>query len=172
MASRNKGRDYIDVAAAIEHLLWLLALQGDGFLCIRIFADGRIRKTGFFHNRDDDIEQQLRAFLSENCRTGDHVFYSVNAFSERRARATHCVPGRLLHVDADRVSLPPPGPMPTRIIESSPGNYHFFYVLDKAVSPKKAQELNRQLTDLVGGDRGGHSPAKLLRLPGTLNAKY
>ncbi len=172
MAVRNNVPNFIVVADAIEHLLWAMAYQGSGFLCIRIFNNGVVRKTGFFHNRDDDIEQQLRTFLKTNCQTGDHVFYSVNAFSEKSAKASYCVPGRILHVDADQVSLPPPGPMPTRIIESSPGNHHFFYVLDKAVSPQKAQKLSRRLTALVGGDKGGHSPAKLFRLPGTINAKY
>ncbi len=172
MAKEKEASNFLNVEEAIEHLKWLIALQGAGYLCIRIFKNGVVRKTGFFHNRDDDIEQQLRVFLRKNCRTGDHVFYSVNAFSERRARATYCVLGRLLHVDADQVSLPPPGPMPSRIVESSPGNYHFFYVLDEPVSPKKAQDLSRKLTVLAGGDKGGHSPAKLFRLPGTLNAKY
>ncbi|WP_170774116.1 DNA-primase RepB domain-containing protein [Ruegeria lacuscaerulensis] len=172
MSAGKKGRTSIDVAAAIEHLLWLVALQGEGFLCIRIFAGGKVRKTGFFHNRDDDIEQQLRKFLCKHCRKGDHVFYSVNAFSVRSARASYCVPGRVLHVDADQVSLPPPGPMPTRIIESSPRNHHFFYALEEPISPQKAQTLSRTLTALVGGDKGGHSPAKLFRLPGTRNEKY
>ena len=172
MPRETKIADFIDVEVAIEHLLWLIALQGEGYLCIRIFNDGKVRRTGFFHNRDSNIKQLLRAFLREHCRNGDHVFYSVNAFSERTARATYCVPGRLLHVDADQVSVPPSGPMPTRIVKSSPGNHHFFYVVNKPVSPEQAQKLSRKLTELVDGDKGGHSPAKLLRLPGTLNAKY
>jgi hypothetical protein len=74
-------------------------------------------------------------------------------------------------VDADHCQLPPAGPTPTRIVESSPGHYHLFYRLTEAVSPADLQSINRALTHLVGGDRGGHSPAKLFRLPGTFNLK-
>lgn len=169
----GKGtKPFIHVATAVGHLKWIIKSQESGFICIRIFTNGAVRKSRFFHNRDKDIEDQFKEFLTNSCTMGDHVFYSVNAFSEQRAKATRCVPGRLLHVDADGVSVPPPGPMPTRIVQSSPGNHHFFYELDETVSPDQAQALSRELTILVGGDIGGHSPAKLFRLPGILNEKY
>ena len=68
--------------------------------------------------------------------------------------------------------MPSPGPSPTRIVESSPGNHHFFWVLSEPVPPAELQAINRALTYVVRGDKGGHfSPAKLFRLAGTLNWK-
>ncbi len=167
----------LDLKCAAKHVEWLVEKQGEGLFCLRLVedtADGKKnpRKTHFFPNRSDQIGLEIRQFLRREFRTGDHAFYSVSAFSEPVAKAIHAVPGRLLHVDADSVALPPNGPQPSRIVQSSPGNYHFFYVLKAPVEPPIAQELSRGLTHLVGGDIGGHSSAKLLRLPGTINAKY
>ncbi len=167
----------LDLKSAAEHVEWITEKQGGGLFCLRLVQDGADgkkfpRKTRFFLNTTSQIGLEVRQFLRREFLTGDHVFYSVNAFSEPSARAIYAVPGRILHVDADAVALPPDGPPPSRIVQSSPGNYHFFYVLSAPVEPTVAQELSRGLTRLVGGDAGGHSSAKLLRLPGTINAKY
>jgi hypothetical protein len=50
-------------------------------------------------------------------------------------------------------------------------NFQFLYFLDRVVTAREAQAISAYLTKLVGGDPGGHSAAKLLRLPGTRNFK-
>jgi len=167
----------LDLRAVTEQVEWVSELQGSGLFCLRLVSEDTSgkkfpRKTQFFDNRSGQIGLKVRQFLRQEFRTGDHVFYGVSAYSETRARAVHAVAGRLLHVDADNVPVPPPGPKPSRIVQSSPGNYHFFYVLDSPVKPSEAQRLSKGLTKLVGGDAGGHSAAKLLRMPGTINVKY
>ena len=66
--------------------------------------------------------------------------------------------------------VPPPGPAPTLIVNTSPGNHQFIYELDAEVSGEEIEAINQKLTGIVGGDTG-HSRAKLLRLPGTYNVK-
>jgi hypothetical protein len=166
-----------DPAAAIEHCTWIANHQGPGNFVIKVLKDVRENKraiiaSGYFDNRGDCFEDEVRMFLNRNSSERVHIFYSVHAYSVSEAKAKFAVPGRLLHVDADGVKIPPNGPLPTRIVESSPGNYHFLYALNEPVQPKVAEELSLGLQRLVGGDVGGHSSAKLLRLVGTVNAKY
>lgn len=173
----NRNNNGLDLKQATEHCRWIAERQGEGFFLLRMLknmpsGEKRIIRTMFFANKSMPFGSEIRQYLNANARSDLHIFYSVNAFSTDSAKAKNAVPGRLLHVDADKVELPPPGPQPTRIVESSPGNYHFLYELSDAVEPTEAARLNKAQQQQVKGDKGGHSAAKLLRLPGTRNAKY
>lgn len=177
MWKTDRLRPVIDLDVCIEHCEWVVRQQADGLFAIRVLTDNSqgdraLTATQFFDNRSPLFRDEVALFLRRNCHHSAHVFYSVNSFKEPIARANLASPGRLLHVDADEVSLPPRGPRPSRIVESSPGNHHFIYVLDRPVIRFKAESLSKALQQLVGGDKGGQSVAKLLRLPGTFNAKH
>ena len=163
----------LDIAAAVEHILWVSKWQSAGYILLAALrdADGRFVERLWIHNRDPELTAKVRRFLRRHADEGLTFLYSANSFSKKEAKAIYANCSRLAFVDADRSPLPPPGPSPTRIVESSPGNHHFFWVLSEAVSPADLQAINRALTRAVRGDRGGHSPTKLFRLPGTLNQK-
>jgi RepB DNA-primase from phage plasmid len=166
-----------NLPVCLEHCEWISLRQGQGLFAIRVLADSpdggkTVRATRFFDNRSQHFRDEVALFLRRNVQPSAHVFYSVSGFLEPRALAKLATPGRLLHVDADAVALPPRGPRPSRIVESSPGNYHFLYVIDQVVGREKREALSKALQQLVGGDAGGQSAGKLLRLPGTYNAKH
>ena len=75
-------------------------------------------------------------------------------------------------MDADRGRNQNFRPEPTRIIKSSEGGEHWFWLLDDMLSSSDLQAVNKALTYAIGGDKNGHSPAKLFRLPGFPNCKY
>ena len=162
-----------DLEAAVEHIRWASTLQAEGYILLAVMrdGDGHFVERHWIHNRDMALAVKVRRFLRRYADEDLTFLYSANSFSKREAKAIYANSSRLAFVDADRTALPVPGPSPTRIVQSSPGNHHLFWVLSEAVSATDLQAINRALTHVVGGDRGGHSPAKLFRLPGTLNRK-
>ena len=55
-------------------------------------------------------------------------------------------------------------PLPSHVVESSPGKYHVYWQLDESV--------NRALAAQYGADKSGVDCTQLLRVPGTINYKY
>lgn len=162
---------------AVEHILWCVQWQDDGFIPIRILRDGArgqlvVGETRWFDNRDASLGRKLKAFLKKHAHHGKTALYSPCAFSKKQAKAEYAVKSQIAYMDADGAQLCAGAPEPTRIISSSASNEHWFWVLSEPVSPKDLQTINRALTRLAKGDKGGHSPAKLFRLPGFLNLKY
>lgn len=172
-AQPNKAK----IGKAVEHILWCVSWQDDGFIPIRILRDSKshhlaVIKTRWFSNRELNLEKKLTAFLKRYADQIVTVLYSPVAFSEKQAKAAYAVNSRIAYVDADGARLSIGIPDPTRTISSSDINEHWFWVLSNAVAPKELQAINRALTRLVHGDKGGHSPAKLFRIPGFPNLKY
>jgi len=165
-----------DLDAAVEHACWVAARQAQGhWLLLKAMSNCANGLTSadaiYLQNDSQRLAADARSGLRDWLRSEYHIFYSVNGFREQRALKECVVPGRLAQVDADGVVLPPPGPQPTRIVRTSPGNHQFLYELDRFPESHQLESISRYLTRLVGGDRGGHQLAKLLRLPGTINWK-
>jgi RepB DNA-primase from phage plasmid len=165
------------VDRAAEHLVWVSSRQAHGKFVIRAFAPEsgsrslRLVSTEYFDNRDTHFEHKLRRHLRHCLKKPWHTFYGINSFEIADAKASNVRESRLAQVDADSVDLPARGPNPTRIIKTSAGNHQFLYELDSALDSEEIEAVSSYLTDLVGGDRGGHSSAKLFRVPGSLNVK-
>lgn len=171
------SRKAADIGAAIEHLLWCAEFQGDGHFPIRILRigdDGQqaVGETRWFHNRLPRLDRKLTTFLKQYARDRVTVLYSPCAFSEKQAKAQYALPNQVAYVDADNGRDNNFHPEPTRIIQSSDGGQHWFWLLSGPLPPDELQAVNKALTRKIGGDKGGHSPAKLFRLPGFHNFKY
>jgi hypothetical protein len=160
-----------DLDAATDYLTTLWGFHREGFGCIAVMQEEGGTLVHHFVRlgpaRRKRIQDALRTVMSDSA----HIFYSLNAFSCRRATAQHVLPTRFAHVDADGLDPTDADLPPNIIVESSPGNFHYIYLLDRYVAPDEAQAVSRERTYALGGDRGGHNPAKLLRLPGSRNVK-
>ena len=166
-----------DIEAAVEHILWCAEWQADGYVVVSAFNSdrgGRLKpgRRHWVHNDDADLAEQVRAVLNRY-RDGDAtLFYSACSFSRKNAKAEYANPCALAYVDADGVVLPDGFPRPTRVVASSNTGEHWFWALSADLEPNDLQRLSKAVTYHVGGDKGGHSPAKLFRLPGFFNHKY
>ncbi len=166
-----------DIDAAIEHLLWCAEYQSDGYFPIRIMRaedDGQqtVEHTRWFQNRDPELERKLKAFLKKYARDRVTVLYSPCAFSNKQAKAQYALSSQIAYVDADRGRNDDFQPEPTRIVKSSENGQHWFWLLSRPLPSDELQAVNKTLTRKIGGDKNGHSPAKLFRLPGFGNFKY
>jgi hypothetical protein len=63
---------------------------------------------------------------------------------------------------------------PTRVVETSPGHWHYWWDLDEEVTAQEASDASRRIA-YAHREQGmdlGFARAKLLRVPGTSNTKY
>src|SRR5215216_2857457 len=68
--------------------------------------------------------------------------------------------------------LPEGMPPPSIIVESSPGHFHAYWLLDEECDPFAVEALNRGIAYRFEADMGGWDLSQVLRVPGTLNHKY
>jgi RepB DNA-primase from phage plasmid len=101
------------------------------------------------------------------------VYFSAHAFTERQRRKEHAAPVSCLYAEID-------GTRPnevvkkyaTALVESSPGHYHVYVRLTRALPPEEGERLNRRLARTVDADASGWDLSQVLRVPGTPNHKY
>src|SRR5262245_4771159 len=123
-----RTRPVSDLEEAVKHACWVAKRQPNGLFLLRVFKNdglGRLTRVAvrYYDNRSRYFERKLRCFLLRYLQRDCHIFYGVNAFAVEKATATNVLPSRMAHVDADAAAFPIPGPCPTRIISTSPGNY-------------------------------------------------
>lgn len=64
-------------------------------------------------------------------------------------------------------------PRPSMIVNSG-GGWHLYWILKEAAGPEDFEQIrsiNSALAAILGGDQGATDPARILRVPGTLNRK-
>lgn len=67
--------------------------------------------------------------------------------------------------------FPVPDLEPSAIIESSKGNYQYFYFLEDAIDPEEARELFQAMKPLGIGDPAAMTIGRIARLPNGVNGK-
>ena len=64
-------------------------------------------------------------------------------------------------------------PLPSQVVQSSPGKYHVYWHLDEPVdSSAQLEAINKELCRQYDADKSGVDCTQLLRVPGTFNYKY
>jgi len=150
---------------------------------------GVLQMTRKYPNDDDLVPTRYRldgADLVEHMthdalidsEAGHNVYVEgrlVNAGLRGRKRGelsdTSCVFALVVDSDADKnmAWIPPAGVRPTLVIETSPNNHQFWFFLERALSPKRAQRLGEGLRHATGGDSDTGNPCQPYRLGGTVN---
>jgi hypothetical protein len=137
------------------------------FLSIRR-ADG----TGW---RDHPIQgkrtSQLRELLTRYPANRHDLYFCPNAFSEPCRLKQHALPTRYAWNDIDDDDPDQFKPRPNVLWETSPGRHQGLWIWRQASPGLTAEQYSRGLWERNGGDSGGWSVTKVLRLPGTINHK-
>jgi predicted DNA-binding transcriptional regulator AlpA len=139
-----------------------------------VFLAARNPITGQWNERAFSLpydSREVRKFQSKYDPENFDYYYCPNIFSQpkRLARFALQTPYAWCDIDnADPLQFKPP---PTILISTSPDRYQGIWQFEELHDPKEAEQLSRRLAYEWGGDRGGWSVTKMLRLPGTLNHK-
>jgi len=93
-------------------------------------------------------------------------FFTPCLLQERRERRKDLVlEGSVLFCDFDTaVDLSTLNPQPSIVLETSPGKYHTYWLLQDPVTPQTVEELNYRLKEHYGADNT-HDCSRLMRLP-------
>lgn len=117
---------------------------------------------------DDDIADFLERFPAARfC-----LYFCPNGFDRPKRLAKYACETRWSHVDIDVSDPSRYRPRPNLLLQTSPGRHQGLWLWDQYVQPGEAEGASRFLTYEFGGDRGGHSITKVLRIPATVNHKY
>jgi hypothetical protein len=123
----------------------------------------------------------LHGTLDQHCgtledlnRKGAGIFVTINR-TDGKGRGRHNIIGvRAVFVDLDGAPLPAVmrwALSPHIVVESSPGRFHAYWLVDRTVISTAFSGLQRRLAKLFGGDPAVHDLPRVLRLPGFLHRK-
>lgn len=141
-----------------------------GQVCIAIGNSNKTYfKQRFFKWPDERIEMGT---WIENAANKYNVWFGVTLFNRPERSREFAIAGNRVWADLDEVDPFDLDPIPTVILESSPGRYQAFWSLSEEVPPDIAQDFSRRLAYHIGADKSGWDLEQLLRVPYTKNFKY
>jgi hypothetical protein len=130
-------------------------------------------------NRFYDLSKGFDLFFKDctNAVANGYDCYFVPAVMKEEGRKKqHFKESHALWVDYDGddgapLVIPPEVPKPSYKIESSPGKFHLYWLLDQAATALQTECTNQALYQRLKGDKSGWDRVQLLRVPGTANYK-
>jgi hypothetical protein len=101
-------------------------------------------------------------------------YYVPSLLATQSRKKEDVVEASVLWTDFDQEGVNPFDltPQPSIVLESSPGKFHCYWLLQDAISVENLEYFNRKLAyGMVGADHGGWDSTQLMRLPAGVNAK-
>ena len=99
------------------------------------------------------------------------IYFCPNAFAEPYRRTALALPSRCAWCDIDDADPDVYDPQPNILWETSPGRFQGLWLWRDPAPGEIAEQVSRNIWAKDGGDKGGWSVTKMLRLPGTINHK-
>ncbi|MEQ9490510.1 MAG: DNA-primase RepB domain-containing protein [Alphaproteobacteria bacterium] len=121
---------------------------------------------------DRTLSRNVRALLRQYPAKKYDLYFCPNAFGLDRRLDENALSTPYAWCDIDGADPDLFVPIPGVLVETSPGRFQGYWRFKRSISPRRAAAISRQLTYDFGGDRGGWSVTKMLRIPGTRNHKY
>jgi hypothetical protein len=123
----------------------------------------------------DDIEHLIRAAVDDSA-NGHNVYIegrTVRRDLRGNARGkltdTAAVFALVIDSDADKQMGWTPTTRPSMTVETSPGNFQFWFFLREAIGPELAQKLGERIRRAVNSDHDTGNPVQPYRVAGTIN---
>jgi hypothetical protein len=146
--------------------------EGAGYATI-VTKDARNNPTvQKFFSYPDELDGMVE--YTDRFKNEDVYFSPILFYEERRIRENaKCV--SVVYADAD--ACPPEKFIikPSISVQTSPDRWHTYWILDRAYDPTEVAMMSKKVAyghQKDGCDLSGWNPTKLLRVPGTKNAKY
>lgn len=99
------------------------------------------------------------------------IYFCPNAFSEPHRRTALALPSRCAWCDIDDADPDGYDPQPNILWQTSPDRFQGIWLWQQPTPGNVAEQISRNIWAKDGGDKGGWSVTKMLRLPGTINHK-
>jgi len=153
---------------AIRFLVDLWAYEPDACTFIGTRSGERWRDHVI---RGEDRAAQISKILNAHSPDRFDIYFCPNAFSEPHRRTDLALPSRYAWCDIDNADPAGYDPSPNILWETSPGRFQGIWIWRESAEGKIAEQYSRNIVYKDGGDQGGWSITKMLRVPGTINHK-
>nr|WP_288937885.1 DNA-primase RepB domain-containing protein [uncultured Sphingomonas sp.] len=118
-----------------------------------------------------DRESAVAAVLADHPVAHHDLYFCPNPFSAPRRLTSNALPNAYAWCDIDTADPDGYDPAPNILWETSPGRYQGIWLWRDVVAASLAERHSQAIIIKDGGDRGGWSATKMLRVPGTINHK-
>ena len=125
----------------------------------------------------DDIEDMIKAAIVD-CEAGHNVYVegrlvpaSLRGSERGKLEVTIAVFALVIDSDADKGMgwTPPATVRPSMTVETSPGNFQFWFFLRTAIGYERAQKLGERIRHAINSDHDTGNPTQPYRVAGTTN---
>lgn len=154
--------------AAIGFLVDLWDYEPDACTFIGTRCDKRWRDHVIW---GEDRAAQISKILDAHSPDRFDIYFCPNAFSEPHRRTDVALPSRYAWCDIDNADPAGYDPQPNIMWETSSGRFQGIWIWRDSAEGKIAERYSRTIVYKDGGDQGGWSITKMLRVPGTINHK-
>lgn len=146
----------------------------NGYLCIAVLNPDTKQMSHHWFSYPQELPQVVEC--AEEFGTTHNVYFCPQLFTKQSRNKEYvlCAP----NVWADLDTCPPDKLLvkPSVLVESSPGRYHAYWILDDyEMAPTDVESIARRIAyhhANDGCDRSGWDLTQLLRVPNTYNLKY
>lgn len=113
-------------------------------------------------------------FLSASERySGEDLYFAISSYGQDyRKKDDPVARTRVVYADVDGQNPDDFRLPPSILVESSPGHYHAYWLLNEPVDTATASDLSTRIAKAHNLDASSGIQTKLLRVPGSLNTKY
>ena len=157
-----------------EARAFLTALDEDAeSFCFQTFDDQKGRKDpALARVLYGPLDEHWHALTDLN-RRGAGIFVTVNVTDGKGRKLENMVRPRAIFQEADRPNTPVPPLDPHIEVESSPGKFHRYWLIDETTAPTFnvwGEGMERMVMDF-GSDPNARDASRVLRLPGFCHQK-
>ena len=136
--------------------------QPGKYFCVSTKKGSKWKDNWFSKDQFDDLPEFIKDNLDKD------VYWCPHGFNKKSRLKDHAVAPKLLYADLDGANPKEIALKPTIALESSPGRFVGFWVVDEPIE----EQLNRRLSYSIGADVSGWDFSQVLRVPNTKNYKY
>jgi putative DNA primase/helicase len=156
---------------AARTFLELLDPDAEDF-CFQCFDDGELKRGHLAKVAHGTLDEEAGRLTAWN-RAGAGVFVTINETDGMGRKAENITRVRAVFPDLDGAPLQPVLACmlePHIIIESSPGKYHAYWIVD-GLPLDQFRPVQKAIAARFGGDRSVHDLPRVMRLPGFWHQK-
>ena len=118
-----------------------------------------------------DRARRIAEILTDYPPSKYDIYFCPNAFDRPSRKTPYALPTNYGWCDIDDNDVSRYDPQPNILWETSPGRFQGIWIWREPAEGKVAEQYSRNIVYKQGGDHGGWSITKMLRLPGTINHK-
>lgn len=154
-----------------KEFLRIVITSKEGYFCLLIRPSQEAKSWEEWFKWPEEIDNIISR--ADSIKETHNVYFSSYLFATQKSTKENVLPTRTIQADLDNASMADIQPVPTVLIESSPGRHQGYWILKNEVDLEQHEILSRKITYSIPlCDHSGWPLGRKVRLPNTFNHKY